>query len=100
MEQRRNGLYYYRSLRVGSQVTKEYYGGGEDALMIAELDAIKRETQTEREQAWKREQAELAAADTLVAELDAQVSDLMREELNAANFHQHHRGEWRRRRTA
>ena len=97
----RNGRpYLYRSVRRGGRVTSEYMGSGIDAQLIAALEAD--------EEQWKgfdREKArnERKEADDLERALDELVErarDLARDALTAAGYHQHKRGEWRKRRVS
>ena len=55
-ETRGNRSYYYRSVRSGTRVTKEYIGGGYVASLIARLDGIERDQRTQR-----RERLEIRA---------------------------------------
>ena len=47
-EQRGNRSYYYRSVRSGTRVTKEYIGGGHAASLIAQLEGIERDQQVQK----------------------------------------------------
>jgi hypothetical protein len=90
--------YYYRVRKVNGQVVREYVGVGRVAQLAAHQDELKR-SQREAERAARRaEQAELDALDGPVKEL-CNLADLVaRAALEAAGFHQHKRGEWRKRR--
>ena len=94
----RGGRYYTRSRRQGSQVIREYFGSGPVAQIAAQLDALR---QLRREEARATRQAEeklLQDMDESVEELDATCKELTQAALEAAGYHQHHRGEWRKRR--
>jgi hypothetical protein len=93
------GLYYYRSVRVGDRVVKQYLGAGEQARRVAELVDSQRAAQANRDRGWRAEQEELDAIDRLTADLDALVNQTIHDVLTASGFHQHHRGEWRRSRS-
>lgn len=94
----RGGLYYTRSRKVHGRVVREYIGSGPTALAIAQHDAQKRrQAAAER----TRERAMLDRLDSIEGRLHTfigGVEHLMRAELAAAGYHQHDRGEWRRRR--
>jgi hypothetical protein len=91
-------MYYYRSVRDGRRVRSQYIGTGEAAVLIAQLEAIERER---RETNRQTERAERQAVDKLEARFAGwfdRVEALAREALTAAGYHQHKRGEWRKRR--
>jgi hypothetical protein len=94
----KNGRYYTRSRREGGRVVREYIGGGAAGALIARMDAIKRDKRlTERECARvDRERAE--ALDAALADLNELADLLAHAALAAAGYHQHNRGEWRKRR--
>jgi hypothetical protein len=96
-EERRGNRYYYRSVRDGERVRKEYVGAGEvtEALAradetircIRELEAAERRAEVER----------LAQLDAPVAQLYEMVEVLARAELVVAGYYRH-KGQWRFRR--
>ena len=94
----RGGLYYTRSRKENGRVVREYVGGGVLGELTAQMDALERERKAE-EAAWLREEREeLDALDASVNEV-AEASDLLvQAALVAAGYHQHNRGEWRKRR--
>jgi hypothetical protein len=92
------GRYYTRSRKANGRVVREYVGSGEAAELAAQMDATNRaKRETERE-ARRAEKAELDALDARVTELDELADQLAHAALMAAGFHQHKRGEWRKRR--
>jgi hypothetical protein len=94
----RGGRYYYRSVRDGGRVRKEYIGTGELARIISEGDTIRRTVQ-EGERA--RARAEVESLEVLAApvlEIDEAAEVLARAALVASGYHRH-KGEWRRGRT-
>ena len=94
----KDGRYYSRSRREGRRVVREYVGAGEVAKLAAQLDAIERDKRlTDRECARiDRERAEVL--DGPLDELDEVADLLVRAALVAAGYHQHNRGNWRKRR--
>jgi hypothetical protein len=93
----KGGRYYTRSRREGGRVVREYLGGGAIGELAAQLDAIgwaKREA----DRAARAEREEVKALDAPLNELDGLADLLVRAALVAAGFHQHHRGNWRKRR--
>ena len=95
---RGRGRYFTRSKRVGKRVIREYLGTGPAAELAAELDALERAARAAAAATWRTERARLEELDAAVAAFDRSVEALARAALLAAGYHQHHRGEWRRRR--
>ena len=90
--------YYYRVRKVNGRVVREYVGRGPLAELIAEADADRRREREARRAASREEKAELEALDAPLNELNEVADLLARAALMAAGFHQHKRGEWRKRR--
>lgn len=101
-----SGQYYTRSRRVNGRVRREYIGCREAAHLTAEMDAAAREGHAaQREMMAEQRRAEQARHDAMYAAilspldaLDTLCRVAMRRELEAAGYHQHDRGEWRKRR--
>lgn len=95
---RGNGTFYYeRARKVGGKVVKEYIGRGPLAELAALLDAQRR---AEREAAIRdarNERERVKASVELAVELAELIELLVKGHLLVAGFHQHDRGEWRRR---
>jgi hypothetical protein len=94
----RGGLYYTRSRKVGGNVVREYIGRGEVAKAIATLDAADREERRERAEALRAEIERFDQADAGVRVLCDLADLLARDTLQRAGYHQHDRGDWRRKR--
>ena len=96
--QRGGCRFYVRSVRCGRRVGREYFGTGAEAELAAALDADRRRRrEADRAEAAGRRAAWRAAVAPL--ERLAVVSDLLvRAVLLAGGYHQHHQGQWRRRR--
>jgi hypothetical protein len=92
------GRYYTRSKKVNGRVVREYLGAGRVAALAARLDAQEREEKEMKRAELKALRAELDALDAPLNELHRQTELLTRVALILAGFHQHHRGEWRKRR--
>ena len=97
-EQRGNRSYYYRSVRSGTRVTKEYVGGGRVASLIAQMDGIEREQQTQKRERAEFERQRWAALEGPALDLDAVTDLLVAAAMTVAGYRRHDRGEWRRRR--
>lgn len=98
--------YYTRSRRIDGQVQREYLGCGEVARLSAESDKTARNAQTflreqeahRRLQQWERCEAIYAAILAPLDGLDILCGAAIQRELEAAGYHQHDRGEWRKQR--
>ena len=97
-EQRGNRSYYYRSVRSGTRVTKEYAGGGLMGVLAAEFEAERQEQRAYEADRRRRERATWAALEQPARELDDLAELLAATALTLAGYHRHDRGEWRRRR--
>src|SRR5262249_4646889 len=90
--------YYYRVRKVNGRVVREYVGAGEVAELVAQMDALEREQRRLEALDQSQEKAELKALDTELKAVNERTDLAARAALLAAGFHQHKRGEWRRRR--
>jgi hypothetical protein len=97
-KRKRGGRYYTRSRKIGGRVVREYVGTGPIAEIAAQTDARERAYCKAEAEAKREERKRLGTADDAVTELCEAVDNLTRATLLAAGYHQHHRGEWRRRR--
>ncbi len=94
----KNQRYYTRSRRVNGRVVREYVGGGLVGKLAPQLDAIEHDKrETERGVARARQQAN-ATLDAPLIELDELADLLVAAAMSATGYHQHNRGEWRKRR--
>jgi hypothetical protein len=94
--------YYYRVRRENGRVVREYVGRGRVAELMAKLDALDRKKACEERrldaETLRNEKAELDALDADLESL-IEITDLLAHmALVAAGYHQHKRGEWRKRR--
>lgn len=97
-EQRGDRTYFYRSVRVGTRVIKEYAGGGLAGILADEFDAEQREARQQAEARRRQQRARWADLDREAAALGMFADVLSTAALVEAGYHRHDRGEWRRRR--
>lgn len=95
---RRGGRYFTRSQRQGGHVVRVYVGGGERGEYAAAVDAIARERREAERVEHTRERRRLGTVDAQLTAWYAAVDAQVRAALTAAGYHQHKRGEWRKRR--
>lgn len=100
-ERRPNGCtYYYRKRRVGGRVVSEFLGaeGSARATIAATLDRLRRERGRADREAVAHRLATLDGAEAEVVEWHDLVAAVARAALEAAGYHRHDRGPWRKRR--
>ena len=95
-EQRGDRTYFYRSVRRGDRVSKEYYGGGDDGRLAAAVDAARCADLAAAEAARRALRAQVDAATALSAELARECATLTAAALLAAGFRRPGRHAWRR----
>ena len=94
----RGGQYYTRSVRRDGRICREYIGTGPVAETIAAVDLMERSRRQAEHRALAVDRQASLTVEEAVMELDRAVETLARLELVCAGFHQHHRGQWRKRR--
>lgn len=92
------GTYYTRSRRVGGRVVREYLGSGYAAVLMAQYDEMQRDRREWETAQWQHERERLDKLEAMLDNYYQAVERTLRNELQAAGYHQHHRGEWRRKR--
>ena len=98
-EQRaRGGRYYTRSKREGGRVVREYVGTGPVAELAAAQDAELRDAHRQQLKERRAEREHFQAAEDRLVEFCALADALARGALLLAGYHQHDRGQWRRKR--
>jgi len=90
--------YYYRVRRENGRVVRQYVGRGRPAEVMAKLDALERVTKRLDAAALRNEKTKLDALDADIEALIETTDLLANAALMAAGYHQHKRGEWRKRR--
>ena len=97
-EQRGEHRYYYRSVRRGGRVVKEYVGTGPLAEAMAQLDEEDRRRRKEEAEEWTEEARCMDELEAPIEELCEAAETLAKAVLVAAGYRQHNGGEWRLRR--
>jgi hypothetical protein len=90
--------YYYQVRKVDGRVVRQYVGKGEIGELAARVDAFLRTERQAKAHTRKAEQEQLEAIESDVDRLCERSDHLVRAALRAAGYHQHKRGEWRKRR--
>jgi hypothetical protein len=89
-----------RSVRRGGHVTTEYRGSGDVALLISRIEGIERDERDFEQWREREERERFDELDRALDDLNEEARLLARDALERAGYHQHKRGEWRRRRDA
>jgi hypothetical protein len=92
------GHYYTRSRRQGGRVVREYVGTGTTGAAVAAEDAAQRALRAADRDAQRAERERLDVDQAVIETLHARVDLLVRAALVSAGYHQHNRGDWRKRR--
>ena len=102
MQYRNGHCYYTRSYRVNGQVRREYISSGSMALLDALFDEVERiearEVKRQKQERWQEEQEAVEALDAAVELVCDNAIAMFRTTMEAAGFHQHSRGQWRKKR--
>jgi hypothetical protein len=93
-ETRGHQQFYYRSRRMNGRVVKIYYGTGQRAKQAYEIDQ-QRQARREQDCATRKH---IQALDLQTDTLNQTTRTLVKASFLVAGYHQHHRGEWRKRR--
>ena len=92
------GRYYVRKIKRNGRVISDYLGGGKRGRTAAARDAKQRARRQAEAARWRATRQELDDLNAQVAHCYELIELLARAALVAAGYHQHDRGEWRRRR--
>jgi predicted component of type VI protein secretion system len=90
--------YYYRKKRIGARVVSEYVGRGFPGQLAAGEDEMARNERAQAQASTQAAQQKAEALDQNIAAADELISAAMNEALEAAGYHRHARGQWRKRR--
>ena len=98
LEERNGNYYYYKKEREGNRVISKYYGKGELASIIAQMDEIERDGKAEKaeEQRKSREKDEKIDRELLL--LESEIKKLTENVLLNLDFYKTKSREWRMKR--
>jgi hypothetical protein len=91
----RGGHYYYRSIRDGGRVCKEYVGAGEFAEGLAHTDETIRLIREQERQRGRAEVENLEALAAPVLEVCEAAADVLARAVLVAGGYRRRKGEWR-----
>lgn len=102
LEYRKGNCYYTRSYRVNGRVRREHISSGDMALLDAGFDEVERmealQARRKAQMQWQEEREAAEALDAIVDSVSDKAAAMFRAAMEAAGFHQHSRGEWRKKR--
>ncbi len=95
LEKRGGNYYYYKKERDGNRVISKYYGKGELASLVAQMDEIEREKKHFETLENLRFKQETEAIDREIDLFESEVADLTTKTLLALGFYKTKSREWR-----
>lgn len=95
LEERNGNYYYYKKEREGNHVVSKYYGKGELASLVSQLDEIEREEKAEKAELHRKNREREAKIDNELLELERKTRSLINEFLISKGFYQTTSREWR-----
>lgn len=102
LEYRKGNCYYTRSYRVNGRVRREHISSGSMALLDAGFDEVERmealQAKRKAQMQWQEERKAAEALDAIVDSVSDNAVAMFRAAMEAAGFHQHSRGQWRKKR--
>ncbi|HLM62481.1 MAG TPA: hypothetical protein VK308_16895 [Pyrinomonadaceae bacterium] len=95
LEKRNGNYYYYKKEREGNRVVSRYYGKGELASLVAQMDEIEREEKKIKTLENLRLKQETEAIDREIDLYESEVTDLITKTLLSLGFYKTKSREWR-----
>jgi hypothetical protein len=95
LEERNGNYYYYKKEREGNRVFSKYYGKGELADLIAQMDEIKRYEKEIEAEKRNKNLRKLEEIDTEIDLFESKVKELTAQTLLSLGFYKTKSREWR-----
>jgi len=95
LEKRNGNYYYYKKERDGNRVVSKYYGKGELAFLIAQMDEIKRQEKRHEAEVTRKRREEDQKIDCDLLLLESEIKKLTKTFLLNLGFHKTKSREWR-----
>ncbi len=92
LEERNGNYYYYRKEREGNRVVSKYYGKGELASLVAQMDEIERQEKAELQRKSREKQEKI---DCDLSNLEQKIKELTENVLLNLGFYKTRSREWR-----
>lgn len=98
LEKRGNNIYYYKKEREGKRVVSKYYGKGELASLIAQMDEIEANSRDHKRYVEQNRREKAEQFEKELARIEAVFKDLITAHLLINGYHQTDSREWRKKR--
>ena len=95
LEERNGNYYYYKKEREGNRVVSKYYGKGELAGLVAQMDEIDREGKKQQASENLRNRQKLEKIDVEIDLFESKVKELTAKTLLSLGFYKTNSREWR-----
>ncbi len=95
LEKRNGNYYYYKKERDGNRVVSKYYGKGELASLIAQMDEIERYEKAEKAELQRKNKEEIEKIDRELSNLGQEIRKLIENVLLNLGFYKTRSREWR-----
>ncbi len=95
LEKRNGNYYYYKKERDGNRVVSKYYGKGELACLVAQMDEIERYEKAEKAELQRKNKEEIEKIDRELSNLGQEIRKLIENVLLNLGFYKTRSREWR-----
>jgi len=95
LEKRNGNYYYYKKERDGTRVVSKYYGKGDLAFLIAQMDEIERQEKLEKAELQRKNKEKIEEIDRELSNLEREIKKLTENVLLNLGFYKTRSREWR-----
>ncbi len=95
LEERNGYYYYYRKEREGNRVVSKYYGRGELASLVAQMDEIERQEKAQKAELQRKSREKQEKIDCDLSNLEQKIKELTENVLLNLGFYKTRSREWR-----
>ena len=95
LEERNGNYYYYRKEREGNRVVSKYYGKGELACLVAQMDKIERQEKSEKSELQRKSREKQEKIDRDLSNLEQKIKELTENVLLNLGYYKTSSREWR-----
>ncbi len=95
LEERNGNYYYYKKEREGNRVVSKYYGKGELAFLVAQMDGFERQEKAEKAELQRKNRETQAKIDNELSFLENEIKKLTETALLNLGFYKTQSREWR-----
>lgn len=95
IEKRGGNYYYYKKEREGNRVVSKYYGKGELASLVAQMNAIEHYEKAEKAELQRKNREKIEEIDRELSNLEREIKKLTENVLLNLGFYKTRSREWR-----